>query len=310
MLDHVITDLLLFTAKFPFIDAAYVAAWQTAIDNADDAPDDEQVLDDQQMVTYNMSIAMNDARNLYTLLIIYVKLAFPGNDAVLEQFGLKRYRRDRSVQGDMKELMDIAYTRANSTDYKAALIAKGFTQVMIDSLLASANDLDTKNLNQENTKLDRYVLTRNRNLMLNEVWDYMTQVNMVAPAVFPGNYEKQRLFMLYPERRNSPVPNVSISGILRDNVTNNPIVEAMFTVGNKYTLTDVDGAFEINLYISEPTTYNVTITKAGYEPVSTTVQFAPDVNVVQDLEMTPETAVATGSITGTVIMNVALVPQP
>jgi outer membrane receptor for ferrienterochelin and colicins len=58
-------------------------------------------------------------------------------------------------------------------------------------------------------------------------------------------------------------------------------------------------------FIKVPYYYKGTITKAGYETVSTTVQFAPDVNVEQDLEMTPSAPpAATGSVTGTVTDSV------
>jgi len=301
MLDHFLDDIAAFAARYPLMDATYATNWQTAIDNADDMPDDEEVVSNQKQTTNAVNEAMVAAMNHYSLLVTFLKMIYkPKIAAVLDHFGYPRYRRVRYVQLEMKELMDLAFERANSATYKADLIARGFVQADIDLLNTLAQQLDSNNREQEKAKTDRPELAQNRTELHNMVWDIMEEVNIASTVVFADNYAKQQHYLLYPEGNNSPAPNVSVSGILRDNVTNNPIEDAVIQIGSKSTTTDADGAFEIFFYISEPTTYNVTITKEGYETVNTTVQFAPDVNVVQDIEMTPEAEVETDSVTGTV----------
>lgn len=81
-----VEDLPSFTARFPFMDTAYAAAFLTAIDDADAQPDDETVVDSQQMITVQLEQNMQLARNAYTTLMTYVELAFPGRADVLEMF--------------------------------------------------------------------------------------------------------------------------------------------------------------------------------------------------------------------------------
>jgi hypothetical protein len=300
MLDHFLDDIAAFTARYPLMDATYATAWQTAIDDADDMPDDEEVVSNQKQTTIAVDEVMIAAINHYSLLVTFLKMIYkPKIAAVLDHFGYPRYRRVRYVQLEMKELMDLAYDRANSADYKADLIARGFVQADIDLLNTLAQQLDDKNRVQEKAKTDRPELAQNRIELHNAVWDIMNEVNIASTVVFYNNYAKQQHYLLYPEHHQSPVPNVSISGILRDAETNQPIEGAVVVVGPKSDTTDADGAFEIHFYISQPTTYNVTITKAGYQPVNTTVQFAPDVNVVQDTELSPA-GTEVGNVTGTV----------
>jgi hypothetical protein len=210
MLNKFIEYMPLFTDKFSELNVAFATAWQTAIDDADDAPDDEQVVSDQHLTTYGLYNSLRDARNSYTELVIYLKMAFPKNIAVLEHFGQKQYMAARKKPLEMKLLLELAHERAQSADYKTALNNQGFDQTMIDGLNTLAQQLENSNNTQKQAKTDRYMQTQNRNHLLNAVWEKMTLVNLASIAVMRGDYARRQLFKLYPERRYGKRENVKI----------------------------------------------------------------------------------------------------
>ncbi len=188
-----------FTAKFPFMDSTYANDFQTAIDAADAEPDDEAVLDQQQMLTYQLEQRMQEARNAYTTLLTYVQLAYPKNASILNHFGQERYRRARNNQLKMKELMEYAHSVANAAPYQPVLIAKGFQQTDIDNLLALANALESENASQEGAKINRSFVAQVRTVKYNTVYNFMQELNMASKVVYMDNYAKQQQYLLYNE---------------------------------------------------------------------------------------------------------------
>jgi hypothetical protein len=202
MLNNFIEDMALFAALFSELNVAFATAWQVALDDADDMPDDETVVDDQQMTTHALKADMGNARNGYTELMIYLKLAYPKNQAVPEHFGYSRYKKARVLPLEMKPLLELAYERANSADYKSALNAKGFTQAKIDGLNTLAQQVETSGNLQKQAKTDRYLMTQTRTTLLNNVWEKMTIVNLASIVVMRDNYARKQLYKLYPERKS------------------------------------------------------------------------------------------------------------
>jgi hypothetical protein len=212
MLNHFIEYMDMFTPKFSELNVAFATAWQTAIDDADDAPDDEQVVDDQQMTTYELQAAMRNARNGYTELLIYVTMCFPKDKAVHEHFGQKLYKTAKLKPLEMKLLLELAHERAESADYKTTLLNKGFSQTMINGLHTLAQQLETANNTQKQAKTDRYMQTQTRNQLLNAVWEKMTIVNLASVVVMRGDYAGKQLFKLYPERKYGKRKKVDVEG--------------------------------------------------------------------------------------------------
>lgn len=203
MLDNFLDDVAAFTADYPEMDADYATDWQEAINNADNAPDDEQVLGDQKQKTIMVTDTMVISQNAYGKLTTYLKLIYKDKQKpVLEHFGYARYRKSRKNQLRLKELMDLAYERANSATYKPALIAKGFPQTDIDGLHTLALQMETTNQVQEKSKTDRPEVRQSRVTLHNSVWDTMVEVNIASSVVFAGDYAHQQHYLLYPERGN------------------------------------------------------------------------------------------------------------
>jgi len=215
MLDNFIEDIAEFTPKYPGMDATYATAWQTAINDADDAPDDEEVLGDQKQKTLAVTDTMRLAQNKYSALVTYLKMIYKDDQkAVLDHFGSSRYRKDRNKQLKLKELMDLAYERANSATYKAALIAKGFLQTDIDELNTLAQQLLSFNQQQEKSKTDRPEIRQDRVTLHNNAWNIMTEVNIAASVVFINDYARQQHYLLYPEKSNGETPLQTIQSII------------------------------------------------------------------------------------------------
>ena len=190
-------DIGSFTARFPFMDSTYAADFLTAIDDADAQPDDETVVDMQQMVTEQLNQNMQLARNAYTTLMVYVELAFPGRADVLELFGKRKYEAARRNQLKLKELMELAYTVAQKPEYNPALIAKGYTQAEIDQLNVIAETLEVSNVEQEVAKGERLTSSQLRVKKYNEMYAYMQEISKTSKLVFADDYAKQQQYLLY-----------------------------------------------------------------------------------------------------------------
>jgi hypothetical protein len=81
------------------------------------------------------------------------------------------------------------------------------------------------------------------------------------------------------------VNNVTVSGLVKDNVTGALIANAEIVLGPHTFTSNANGEFSKSFYISQPTTYNITVTAEGYVPIDDTFQFTPNVDVTQDIDM-------------------------
>jgi hypothetical protein len=210
--------------------------------------------------------------------------------------------------GQMSQLNDDQLWRLSkrvlhvATEQLADLASEGLTQPYLDDMEAASDAFDAAIDAKANAEKNRDNATEDRILAGNAVYLKMQRISRIGKDIWYETSEAKYNDYVMDHimgGSNSPAPNVSISGILRDSVTNLPIQGASVVVGSKSDTTDAGGAFQIQFYISQPTVYNVSITKAGYEPLSTTVQFAPDVDVVQDTELSPVNTVV-GNVTGVV----------
>jgi hypothetical protein len=103
-----------------------------------------EVVDAQVEKTEAVTEAMALAADKYSSLIVYLRMIYKDKaESKLARFGYKRWRRARHKQKELKELLELAYSRANSVTYKDDLIAKGFVQTDIDELNTLAQQLET-----------------------------------------------------------------------------------------------------------------------------------------------------------------------
>lgn len=222
-----VTDQADFTVQFPDMASPFENDFAAAITAADALPDDESVVDGQQLETQDVETLMETSRTLVQILFLIVSRAFPGNAAVLELFGKKRYEKARKSQLKMIELLEVAYNAANDVTYNAAIIAKGFSAAQITQLNTLQGQLQTENKTQEVAKSGRPVKTQTRVETFNAVWDFMVLISDASKVVYKDNFAKRKQYLLYPAQ-GSDNPNLfigTISGNTEVNVldTTNPL---------------------------------------------------------------------------------------
>ena len=219
MQENYVADQADFTGQFPDMAPPFDADFATAIATADALPDDESVVDEQQLETQDVETLMETSRTLVQILFLIVSRAYPGNAAVLELFGKKRYEKARKSQLKMIELLEVAYTAASNVTYNAAIVAKGFSPAQITQLNTLQGQLQTENKTQEVAKSGRPVKTQTRVETLNVVWDFMVLISDASKVVYKDNYAKRKQYLLYPAQ-GSDNPNLFIGTISGNTVIN------------------------------------------------------------------------------------------
>ena len=195
-------DLAEFTAQFTMMNAAFLASFLIAIDAADDTPGDDEVVTEQQLATLEVETVMALARKRLGRLYNYAEITFPDNPLAKDIFGNKNYRKNRYVQTGMIEVLQVAFSKADTEPYKSALIAQGFIQVRIDELNTLALNLQSTNNVQEVKKTERPELTQDRIKKHNIVWNIWDKISTASKVVYEDDYAKQQQYMMYPEAGN------------------------------------------------------------------------------------------------------------
>ncbi len=191
-------DLALFTLDFPTMDAIWLAGFLAKINDADDAPSDEEVKTDQRLATQAVNKQMHTARLQMLRLFRYAQLAFPENKKARELMGYALYLANRYSQTGMQQSMEVTYEKANAEPYRTALIAAGFSALQITDIKTTAQTLNDLNLEQETKKISRLEMTAGRTKKLNDIWAIIKNLDIASKITFEENKAKQRQY-----RKNS-----------------------------------------------------------------------------------------------------------
>lgn len=238
-------DKVAFVARFTGLADPFAVNWQAAIDVAHTIPTNEEVLNELQLLTADVEAEMKTARNHYQTMLTYLRLAYPANVAVLALFGHEQYETSSYNQLRMIELMELAHSKANVAPYKVQLIQKGFTQTDITLLNTIKINLQNKNKAQESFKASRLLLTQNRIVGLNTVWDSWNFVHDAAQIVFMGNQAKLKQYLLYPEAGGNTPPNTTaFLTMVTDQTLISTVNIAIKALSGKVKITWGDGNIE------------------------------------------------------------------
>jgi hypothetical protein len=276
------------------------AAWITDLNNQILAfgalPNDEVELGEQMEATEDKDVDIEQVKDKLKELRSAVARAFGEKSNEYKQFnfqGLDKFT-------DAQVLKQSLVVQGLNVTYAVQLATKGWDaadntelQTLTNEVVASLQNQSIETGSRDNAQEAR-VLAGNAvyNLLQNELCEAGRAYWRTRSAAKYNDY------IIYDTPSGGPTPNVTVSGILTDNVTNNPIAGAQFVMGPHTFTSGADGSFSKSFFIETATTYNITITATGYETVNSTVQFTPNVNVEQDLQMTPDVSV--GSLSGTV----------
>ena len=300
--DQLNGELVDFTSRFPWLDAAWLTAFQADITAADAFPKDESVILDIKILTGDVTASMQQGYAALQTLGGYAKLAYPTDSARERVFGQQYWAAARDNTLKLQEALELAHAKADNATFKADLLAKGYTQAEIDQLDTLASDLQTKNGLQEASKVGRHVTQADRLALLNVVWEHLRTINTCASVVWAADAERLSQYQLYPSSsdgdNDQPTGSITISGTVTDSNTTFPLqnVEMVLyptAVGpgteDPTTFTDVDGNYSF-LFEDVTEALNATIQAklAGYNEESQQLDVEPDNDYPnQNLTLTP-----------------------
>jgi hypothetical protein len=181
---ELLVDQTVFTAFSPQFAPPFATNFLNDIHAADALPTNEDDLNNQTLLTQNVEDKMVTARSQYQKLLIYVGFAWPDSDPMLKVFGQNLYSSASVSPPQMVNLLQSSYLSANSTAYKATLIAAGFLQADITLLNTIATDLQTKISTQQEFIRHSFTRSEARVVAFNKVWDYMSKISAASKFIF------------------------------------------------------------------------------------------------------------------------------
>jgi hypothetical protein len=195
--DRLSVELPDFTARFPWLDAAWAAAFEAEIAAADAFPSDLSVRLDMKVVTGDLLDAMQRGHAALRVLSGYAALAWPADRSRQRAFGQDKWKAAQQSTLRLAEALELAHATAQDPDFKPHLMAKGCTQADIDQLAAMASELRGRNNQQEAANADRKVKRHDRIMLFNAVWQRMTTLSTCASVVWVGDAERRKQYQRY-----------------------------------------------------------------------------------------------------------------
>src|ERR1035437_8263887 len=127
-------DILLFTEEFPSINNQFLNTFENAIKSADEFPQDDGIKSNLVLSKLDADKIMRTARNRISRLYKFIEYNFEDDPDMTENFGKNLYRKARSNQSKLVELLALAYSKAMEDENHQPLLDKGFSQEKIDEL--------------------------------------------------------------------------------------------------------------------------------------------------------------------------------
>ena len=175
-----------FTAFDPHFDINYYNNWLSAYEGMAEFYD----LDGYELRLQNILVGYADdtlkkCREKYLDVKYFAGKAFPDNKEALREFGEGQYSKVRNSHLRMVQFMETLHGVANK--YKTQLIAQNYTQAAIDEIATLANELRTKNGEQQLQKKERPTETRKRIEALNLLYSFGPRVHEAAQVIYRNN---------------------------------------------------------------------------------------------------------------------------
>ncbi|MCX6353122.1 MAG: hypothetical protein NTX03_14875 [Bacteroidetes bacterium] len=196
MHDNLNDDLALFTPKFPFVTAGYVTSFQSDIDTAKAYQLDSGVTNFIKLLTSNVGTVQDQGADALDDLDSYAKLAYKTDLISQRIFGQNTWAAAKVDADKMVDALEEAHNLANQAPFKAAIIAKGYSQGEIDNLLTISQNLNTKIKLQKDAQSKRPISTQTRAILNNALYGRMQDINVCAGLVFKGNGAKLNQYRL------------------------------------------------------------------------------------------------------------------
>jgi hypothetical protein len=196
MLSSFNDDKQAFVSLFPDLADPFAVQWSTANAHARSLLPDYASRSNIIAETFNLETLLDQGRELYQSLLLYARLAFPGNAVILTQLGQPDYEAARKSQLKLPVLMKVAYAKASEPAIKQALTAKGMKAADIDLLQTLAEDIAKQDVKQENTKNSRSADASERIAAMNAVYEKMSLVSECSKLVFRNDALRYSFYLL------------------------------------------------------------------------------------------------------------------
>ena len=197
-LTHDLADFTAFAAKF---DQVFADAFLAAIQEAQNAPQDNQIIDILAQKTEAVNMALEDCRKLIKKMRFFLEDAFKDNKPILNEFGYNDYAGARASQTEMQRYMSVLITASDK--YKVELNAAGFDQAQIDKIQTTFDKLVTANNDQEYYKGERQAITQQRIEKMNACWEIVLNVCKAGKIIYADNPAKYKQYLLYENQSGS-----------------------------------------------------------------------------------------------------------
>ncbi len=186
-----------FTARFPWMDGAWLASFEDDLVAAKAFPTDTSLMLDIGVIHGDLKATMKQAYSALSTLDGYAKLAWPTDLSRQKAFGQPRWRAVRDNPLQLAEAIELAHSTAQDPDFHSLLLAKGYTQEAIDQLDALATEIKDRNTQLKGIKADRKVMRNDRIVLLNAVWESMTTLTTCASIVWASDVGRRAQYQRY-----------------------------------------------------------------------------------------------------------------
>lgn len=282
LLSDDLTDFTNFDADF----ADAPALLQAAIDDANNAPTDETVLDLIQQTTNTMNEEWEKCRNKFQDTKYFIEKAFPKNRSVWNEFGYDDYD-DMAVKQDKVNGFMTQFSKA-SNKYSTELIAVNYSQIKIDEILILRNEFNTANAAQNEAVKERGTQTQERIKLLNHVWRILQRISKASKSIYRNNYAKQQLYLL-PGPSNNAREELALTGVFKNKTTGQPEadVEVALTDINQTSKTDDQGVYAF-VSGTPAGTHPLKAVKPGFKEVNDSVTITEGATTEKNFAIEPE----------------------
>lgn len=285
-----LADLVTFDPDFV---AAFLTAYELAINDAEAVPSDEQVENVITQMTEDVEVQMGVCRKKYQDAKYFIERAFPKDKATWDEFGYDRYNKARNIQPKLIEFMRDFHGAA--VKHAAQLGTVNYTAALILDIKTQTDLLDSLNRAQNAYANNRPQITKERILKHNAVWNTATRICTAGKTVYQDNYAKFKRYLL-------PASDETEQFILKGKVTQpgvgpvgtpalpvEDVTVSLMGLPGVITQTDSNGNYGFTSIAAG--TYSVEFIKPGYMP-----SMQPGV-VITDMD-------------NPVTLNVVLIPMP
>ena len=122
--NNLVSDLALFTARFPWINAAYVTSYESDINTANAVPQDNTVMTNIKVLTADVNASVGEGKSALNILFLFGEITYPNDKVRQRVFGQDQMEKARNDQEKMMNLLEHANSFANIVPFKPICLAE------------------------------------------------------------------------------------------------------------------------------------------------------------------------------------------